>query len=344
MKPFAARLLAWFERHGRHDLPWQRDRDPYRIWVSEVMLQQTQVATVIAYFERFIAAFPTVTALADADEDAVLALWSGLGYYARARNLQAAARHIRDAHGGVFPRSFDAVSALPGVGPSTAGAILALAFDARHAILDGNCKRVYARHEGVEGWPGESAVNARLWALAETRTPESGVAAYTQAIMDLGATVCTRAAPRCDACPVADDCVANATGRVAEIPAPRPRRARPHRTATLLVVRDTKGAFLLERRPGTGVWGGLWCPPLTASREEAAEILGRFGVRYEAGREHPPVRHGFTHFTLEIHPHESVVDSRHGEVAESDHRWIAPTALADIGLPAPVRGILTTLG
>lgn len=344
MKSFAARVRAWFDQHGRHDLPWQRDRDPYRIWVSEIMLQQTQVGTVVPYFERFVAAFPTVTALADADEDAVLALWSGLGYYARARNLHAAARRIRNEHGGMFPRTLDEVTALPGIGPSTAGAILALAFDERHAILDGNCKRVYARHAGIDGWPGGSAVNARLWTVAGERTPRTGVAAYTQAIMDLGATVCTRSAPRCDACPVTGDCVALATGRVTELPAPKPRRARPHRAATMLMLRNARGEILLERRPGHGIWGGLWCPPLVDSEADVADALVRFGGRVETAFVHDPVRHGFTHFMLDILPHESTVADAHAAVADSGCRWFAPDDLATIGLPAPVRGILAGLG
>ncbi|MEM1440588.1 MAG: A/G-specific adenine glycosylase, partial [Pseudomonadota bacterium] len=224
MTDFAARVLDWFEHHGRKDLPWQHDRSRYRVWVSEVMLQQTQVATVIGYFERFMARFPDVVTLADAPTDDVLALWSGLGYYARARNLHAAAQQVRDRHGGAFPGDFDAVVALPGVGRSTAGAILSLADDARHAILDGNVKRVLARHETIEGWPGRTAVLKALWQAAEQFTPDTRVADYTQAMMDLGATLCTRRAPGCEACPVRTTCRARAEGRIDELPGRKPRR------------------------------------------------------------------------------------------------------------------------
>lgn len=238
---FAARLLRWYDRHGRKDLPWQRARTPYTVWVSEVMLQQTQVATVIPYFERFMARFPDVRTLADAPLDAVLAHWSGLGYYSRARNLHRAAQQIRDRHGGVFPEDMDAIAALPGIGRSTAGAILAQALGQRHAILDGNVKRVLTRHRAIAGWPGQSAVERRLWEIAEAETPHARVADYTQAIMDLGAMVCTRARPRCGACPVADDCAARAAGTVSRYPAPKPRKTLPVRQTRMLLVTNGEG-------------------------------------------------------------------------------------------------------
>ncbi len=341
MTTFAARVLEWASDNGRTGLPWQRDRDPYRIWVSEIMLQQTQVSTAIPYFERFIAAFPTIRALADADDDAVMAAWSGLGYYARARNLLAAARRIRDEHGGAFPQSFEAVAALPGVGPSTAGAILALAFDQRHTILDGNCKRVYARHAGIEGWPGSPAVAKRLWATAERHTPDVGVTPFTQAIMDLGATVCTRSAPACKNCPLASDCVAYRNGSIADLPTPRPRRRRPHRTAKLLVLRDGAGALLLERRPDAGIWGGLWSPPMVETDAEVRSALARFGVDLERVSRGDPLRHGFTHFTLDIEPIVSEVGE--AGVADDARRWVVPDRLHEYGLPAPVRTILAAL-
>ena len=244
-KPFHRRLLHWFRHHGRHDLPWQSPRDAYRVWVSEIMLQQTQVATVIPYFERFMARFPDLASLASADLDQVLHLWTGLGYYARARNLHRAAGVIVAEHGGRFPTDFEAVLALPGIGRSTAGAILAQACDQRHAILDGNVRRVLARHRAIEGWPGQKAVENTLWALAEELTPAEDVADYTQAIMDLGATVCTRSQPRCAACPLAEDCQARAAGRQADFPGRRPRKALPERHTRMLLLRDAEGQVLL---------------------------------------------------------------------------------------------------
>ena len=255
-------LVAWQARSGRHDLPWQTDRTPYRVWVSEIMLQQTQVSTVIPYFLRFMARFPDVRALADAPVDEVLHLWTGLGYYARARNLHRAAQAVRDRHGGEFPREFDAVAALPGIGRSTAGAILALATGARHAILDGNVKRVLARCFGIEGNAAERAVEQRLWALAGRCTPAAGVDTYTQAIMDLGATLCTRRRPACALCPLQEHCSARRSGRQHEIPAPKPRaggaaRARKARRTWMVVAVEAAGAVFLERRPEQGIWGGL---------------------------------------------------------------------------------------
>ncbi|MGD8746674.1 MAG: A/G-specific adenine glycosylase, partial [Gammaproteobacteria bacterium] len=255
---FARRVLDWFEVSGRHDLPWQIDPSPYRVWVSEIMLQQTQVATVIPYFERFIARFPAIRELADADLDEVLHLWSGLGYYARARNMHRAARTVCEHHGGRFPEAFDEVAALPGIGRSTAGAILALSLGQRHPILDGNVKRVLCRHEGLEGWPGRPAVEKALWEISDRLTPDDGVAEYTQAMMDLGATICRRGRPDCDRCPVSGDCVARSQGRQQELPTPRPRRERPLRRTHMLLISDPDGRVLLERREPSGIWGGLW--------------------------------------------------------------------------------------
>lgn len=329
MTDFARRLDVWFADHGRHDLPWQRGCDAYRIWVSEIMLQQTQVATVIPYFERFIARFPDVVALADAPADAVMAAWSGLGYYARARNLHAAARCVRDNHAGRFPMAFDQVMALPGIGRSTAGAILALAHGQRHAILDGNCKRVYARHAGIEGWPGTSAVAAKLWAVAEQHTPNTDVARYTQAIMDLGASVCTRTAPTCDACPVAGDCRARIESRIAELPASRPRRAHPMRTATVMVLTNAHGEVLLEKRPDRGIWGGMWVLPEVEDAPDGVEL--------------PLIRHRFTHFTLDIQPVHRIVAGS-DSVQDGDTRsWIPLARIDEFGVPQPVRRILAML-
>ncbi|MDQ1342721.1 MAG: A/G-specific adenine glycosylase, partial [Pseudomonadota bacterium] len=271
---FAPRLLAWFETDGRKDLPWQRDPDPYRVWVSEVMLQQTQVAAVIPYFEAFTRRFPDARSLAEARLDEVLHLWSGLGYYARARNLHRAAQAVIDRHSGNFPRDLESVMALPGIGRSTAGAILALSGGERHPILDGNVKRVLARQFGVEGYPGEAAVEACLWALAEACMPYGRLAEYTQAIMDLGATVCTRSRPACLLCPVNDSCVARIESREHQLPTPRPRAARPSRAAWLVVAMRGGHKVLLERRPPSGIWGGLWGLPEFPTRAHALQWCG----------------------------------------------------------------------
>jgi A/G-specific adenine glycosylase len=324
---FASRLLRWHARPGRHDLPWQHPRTPYRVWVAEVMLQQTQVATVIPYYARFLARFPDIRALARAPLDDVLALWSGLGYYARARNLHRAAREIVARHDGEFPTGFDAVVALPGIGRSTAGAILAQAFGSRHAILEGNARRVFARHAGIEGWPGEPRVAAKLWRTAEGHLPRRRLADYTQAVMDLGATVCTAREPACAACPVARDCVARRRGLVARLPSPRPRRERPRRVAQLLLIENARGELLLERRPNRGIWGGLWCPPVVAGRAPGATVLERL----------PPIRHAFTHYDLELCP----VRVRARRTRRGD--WVKLRALSRYGLPAPVRKLLMSL-
>jgi A/G-specific adenine glycosylase len=343
---FAPRLLAWFAAHGRHDLPWQQPRTAYRVWVSEIMLQQTQVATVIPFFERFVDRFPDARALAEATLDEVLHLWSGLGYYARARNLHRAAQQLRGAPGGELPAGLDALVALPGIGRSTAGAILALARDERHPILDGNVKRVLARWAGVDGFPGDARVAARLWALSEAVTPSSRVAEFVQAIMDLGATLCTRARPACARCPLHADCVARRTGRVALLPTVRPRRARPTRRVFWLVLRRGD-EVLLERRPPTGIWGGLWGFPEYPSRVLAEQALPR-----AAGREAndprvsvaPVIEHAFTHFDLRITPllaeYPGAGDPR---VRDAGKTWYNSRAPARLGLAAPVAELLNSL-
>ena len=276
---FARRLLAWHAEHGRHTLPWQRDPTPYRVWVSEIMLQQTQVSTVVPYFERFMARFPKVAILAAAPLDEVLHHWSGLGYYARARNLHRAAEILAGTYGGEFPATLEEVIALPGIGRSTAGAILALSRGLRHPILDGNVKRVLARGFAVEGWPDAPHVQKTLWALAETLTPLEGVAAYTQAIMDLGATLCTRSRPACERCPVATLCVARQLSKVENYPAPRPRKPLPERRTRFMVLRDPAGRWLLERRPARGIWGGCG-----VFRKRRRRIRWKIGVRREGWR------------------------------------------------------------
>jgi A/G-specific adenine glycosylase len=338
----ASRLLAWHVKAGRHDLPWQRDRNAYRVWVSEVMLQQTQVGTVIPYFERFMRRFPDVLALADAPDDEVLHLWTGLGYYARARNLLRAARVVRDAYGGEFPRTIEAVVELPGIGRSTAGAILALSDDQRHPILDGNVKRMLARYYAIEGAPDDAATIAGLWEVAESNTPAKGVATYTQAIMDLGATVCTRGQPRCGACPLERDCLAHRSGRETAFPAPKARRAERKQKHAVMVVAKRAGKVLLVQRPPSGIWGGLWCLPEFGDRESAAAFvtheLGVVGATHSL----PDIEHSFTHFDLVITP---IVARCRGvsSVRDDGTLWYDLEEPARVGLPAPIQKLLGRL-
>lgn len=304
------------------------------------MLQQTQVAAVIPYYGRFLKRFPTVRALANADEDEVLRLWSGLGYYARGRNLLLAARQIEKL--GKFPESSGEICGLPGVGRSTAAAIAAFAFGERAAILDGNVKRVLARCYGIEGWPGERAVEAKLWALAERLLPERGIEAYTQALMDLGATVCMKGTPACEACPVRKQCIARKSGRTAEIPAPRPRKALPSRSATWLVLRH-KGDILLERRPSAGLWGGLWTFPESDKRNIASFCREHFGCEIAATRRLEPLEHGFTHFNLRIHPVMCDVSKITPRAEASGRIWIGIAEAKGAAVPSAVRKLLSSL-
>ncbi|MEN4902157.1 A/G-specific adenine glycosylase [Luteimonas sp. TWI1437] len=344
---YAARLLAWFDVHGRHDLPWQHPRTPYRVWLSEIMLQQTQVRVVIPYFERFVAALPDVRALAAAPRDDVLALWSGLGYYARARNLQAAAQTCVERHDGELPRDFDALLALPGIGRSTAAAILSQAWGDRFAILDGNVKRVLARHHSVSGWPGLPKVEKTLWAIADTLLPQARMADYTQAQMDFGATLCTRHSPACLLCPVNDDCVAFAQGRVEELPTPKPTKTLPEREATVLLLEDRDGRVLLHRRPPTGVWAALWSLPQGEDADAALAWLDAHAPDViDAGDRDAPrrlqtVQHGFTHYRLQLHPlHWAGLAPRRAVRDNDDLRWVARDELATLGIPAPIRTLL----
>jgi A/G-specific adenine glycosylase len=339
---FATRLIRWFDRCGRHDLPWQHPRTPYRVWLSEIMLQQTQVRVVIPYFERFVAALPDVRALATAPLDDVLALWSGLGYYARARNLHAAATLCTERHGGELPRDIHALTALPGIGRSTAGAILAQAWGDRFPILDGNVKRVLARWHGVEGWPGLPAVERQLWTFAEAHLPDARLADYTQAQMDFGATLCTRADPACVVCPVQDGCVALREGRVAELPTPKPGKALPERQALVLLLEDSDGRVLLQRRPPSGVWAGLWSLPEHPD-EAAARTWFELAVdaEYATGDLLPAIAHAFSHYRLQLQPRRWSGVALRPRVADNDElRWIPRSGLAALGLPAPIRRLL----
>lgn len=343
MSGFANTLIAWQATHGRHDLPWQQSRDPYRVWLSEIMLQQTQVDTVMPYYARFLQRFPDVAALAAAPLDDVLALWSGLGYYARARNLHKAAQSVVRDHGGKFPRSAAALNELPGIGRSTAAAIAAMCFGERVAILDGNVKRVLARHFGIEGFPGERAIEQQLWALAESLVPEQGADLYPQALMDLGATLCTRSKPACLHCPVQTSCVAYRDGLQATLPTPRPKKAIPERSTRVLVLREAK-KVLLEQRPPSGIWGGLYSLPELATGETVADGLLRLLGHAEApdSVELPKVLHVFTHFKLSLQP--ELIEVRPAPKAQAPGmRWVALDALDEIGLPTPIRKILASL-
>ena len=337
---FATKVVRWQKQHGRHDLPWQNSRDAYRIWLSEIMLQQTQVSTVIPYFERFVARFPDVESLAQATEDQVLTLWSGLGYYSRARNLHRAAQHIMADHGGAVPRDFAALVELPGIGRSTAAAIAVFAFGARHAILDGNVKRLFARRFGIAGFPGDAKVMDALWQETERQLPARELEAYTQGLMDLGATLCVRSKPRCTECPLAADCVARTTNAIAKFPAPRPRKLLPQRHTQMLVLLHAK-QVLLEKRAPSGIWGGLWSLPEAAAGTDIVELCAqRYGATVSQQRAMTALAHGFTHFKLDIVPQRLTVSRIAPHVAAPGSNWLSLEDALGAAIPAPVKRIL----
>ncbi|HTS53968.1 MAG TPA: A/G-specific adenine glycosylase [Burkholderiales bacterium] len=333
-------MILWQRKHGRHDLPWQSTCDPYRIWVSEIMLQQTQVTAVIPYYGRFLARFPDIGSLAVATEDDVLAHWSGLGYYARGRNLHRAARLVVEQHAGALPREFEAVRALPGVGRSTAAAICVFSFGQRHAILDGNVRRVLARHDAIAGYPGDKDVQDRLWRLAESRLPETGVESYTQGLMDLGARLCVRRSPQCGRCPVAQSCVARRDGLTGQLPAPRPAKMLPERETAMLVLMCA-GEVLLEKRPAPGIWGGLWSFP-EVSKGGIREAARRYGAGVDELKRLAPVDHGFTHFKLRILPVLAQV-ARSASAEEPGRLWLSLDEALGAAIPAPVKRIIGEL-
>ena len=341
-REYAARLLDWHDAHGRHDLPWQHPRTPYRVWLSEIMLQQTQVSVVMGYFERFVAALPELPSLARAPQDEVLALWSGLGYYARARNLHAAARLCMERHGGDLPRDLAALLALPGIGRSTAGAILSQAWGDPAPILDGNVKRVLCRLFGIDGWPGTPAVEKKLWSIAGSLLPGARLADWTQAQMDFGATLCTRANPACAICPLQDACTARREGRIAELPAAKPGKPLPQRETQMLIAQDPEGRVLLWRRPPTGIWASLRSLPQHEGVDEAQAWFQRhLDGDFAGARALPALDHGFTHFRLRIHPRLIAVNGPRAAIGDNaDLRWANRAELAAIGLPAPVRKLL----
>ena len=354
MENFANSISKWQKISGRHDLPWQRTRDPYRVWLSEIMLQQTQVTAVIAYYTRFLEACPTVAALAAANSDTVMQLWAGLGYYARARNLHKAAKIVVQHHGGVFPHQFADIVALPGIGRSTAGAISAFCFGQRTAILDGNVKRVFTRHFGVVGDPGLKPIENALWQLAEAQLPTKNIEAYTQGLMDLGASLCSRAAPKCLLCPLAETCVAKRDGLTASLPTRKVRKAVPHKQTTVLILRRDDAVFI-EQRPPAGIWGGLWSlPDLGAEFDvnnslKTPEIRASSGYQLNSlvGRKLAVEEHGFTHFTLSITPFVIDVSATKVEknlvAQEANTKWLNLSDVETAALPAPIKRILLKL-
>lgn len=342
---FAEKLLGWWDDHGRHDLPWQQNTTAYSVWVSEIMLQQTQVATAERYYNRFLTSFPDVAALAAASADDVLHHWSGLGYYSRARNLHKAAKLVVEQHAGELPASRDELVSLPGIGPSTAGAILSLAGQQRQPILDGNVKRVLARLFAIEGWSGSTANMKVLWELAEQCTPYERVANYTQAIMDMGATLCTRSKPACELCPMQADCQAFALNRVSAIPAPKPKKAKPQRSAVVVMACNVAGDVLLEKRPPTGIWGGLWSFPELGSLDEVDSwCTVQLGVEPVGRQIWDDVSHSFSHFDFAMTPVRLALETTPAAVMEGERwLWYNARSPAGIGLAAPVAKLLQQL-
>jgi A/G-specific adenine glycosylase len=343
MSDFANRLIAWQKQHGRHDLPWQNTRDPYAIYVSEIMLQQSQVSTVIGYYQKFMQRFPSLASLAQASQDEVLQYWSGLGYYSRARNLHKTAQRIATDHGGVFPNDFTVIQSLPGIGRSTAAAIVSFAFDQVQTILDGNVKRVLARHFMLSGWTGSKKVEQQLWQLAESLLPKQGMVAYTQGIMDLGATVCTRSQPKCGACPMQASCVALQANCVHTLPTPKPRKVLPQKSTTMLVLRHGE-QIMLEKRPSSGIWGGLWSFPETDAIDGLETLVqSRFGLSASSQKPLATISHAFSHYKLSIHVQPMLITKRYAQLNEPQYSWLSLEEANAAGIPTPVRKILQQL-
>ncbi|WP_323813126.1 A/G-specific adenine glycosylase [Cellvibrio sp. NN19] len=340
---FSASILKWFDKHGRKHLPWQQDISAYRVWLSEIMLQQTQVTTVIPYFERFIARFPNVESLAAAPIDEVLHLWTGLGYYARARNLHKCAQVVVNQYGGEFPATVDALADLPGIGRSTAGAIVSIAFQKRAAILDGNVKRVLARYHAVDGWPGQLDVANQLWEIAENYTPKIRANHYTQAMMDMGATLCTRSKPKCELCPINMGCVAFGQGNPASYPGKKPKKTLPEKSVQLLMLRNPAGDLLLQQRPAQGIWGGLWSFPELASEMDAQEYAEDHYGEVIAQEQWDTYRHTFSHYHLDITPVLIQLAKTPQTIGEAATHWYNPHQPDALGLAAPVKKLLEKL-
>ena len=342
---FSRKLLNWYEHHGRHDLPWQKNPTPYRVWVSEIMLQQTQVATVIPYYQRFMRQFPHLKSLALADQDQVLAHWSGLGYYARARNLHKTAQIIYQDFHGRFPRDVATIINLPGIGKSTAGAIASFAMNQPTAILDGNVKRVITRYYAIEGWPGDTKVMQQLWKIVEKVTPKKNTQAYNQAIMDLGSIICTRTKPQCHACPISSDCQAHHQQRTADLPYRKKPKTRPVKATYALLLRRHDGALLLERRPPAGIWGSLWTFPECALDADIEDYCQQhYAIHVLSITPWDVISHQFSHFQLDIHPVLLNIDIRKWKLMDSDHHiWYKLTDCQPGGIPTPVRTLLNKL-
>lgn len=345
MNHFAKKILTWFDVHGRKNLPWQHPIHPYKVWVSEIMLQQTQVETVIPYFHRFMQSFPNVKRLAAAPEDEVLHLWTGLGYYARARNLHKCAQTLVANYNGKLPDDADTLTTLPGIGRSTAAAITSIAYEQPTAILDGNVKRVLARYHAIDGWPGKSAVHNALWLKAEQHMPETRCRDYTQGMMDLGATVCVRSKPLCGACPLNKTCLANKQSNPQDYPGKKPKKTLPVKAVQMLLIRNTDGDVLLEKRPPTGIWGGLWSfPELTLDDNVKSYITAHIG-KVSTHITWDNLRHTFSHYHLDITPVVVELAQTKPQIREDQQqRWYNLQQPAQLGLAAPVKKLLAQLG
>lgn len=341
---FNQRVLTWFAKQGRKNLPWQQNKTPYRVWISEIMLQQTQVSTVIPYYQKFMTSFPTINDLANAQEDDVLHHWTGLGYYARARNLHKAAKMVVNEFKGQFPDTLEDVISLPGIGRSTAGAILSIALNKHHAILDGNVKRVLARYYTVEGHNGQAKFEKTLWPIAETLTPIENVSDYTQAMMDLGATCCTRSKPKCTECPIATSCLANAGNLQTQFPNKKPKKKIPEKNTIMVIPRITQ-QVLMEKRPPTGIWGGLWCFHEVSQQEEIPALLAKLNLQAQDHIWLNEFRHTFSHFHLDITP--VIIDCINmpaKEIQQNDqHQWYNLHTKANVGLAASTLKLINLL-
>lgn len=344
LSSFSERIIIWYHAYGRKHLPWQQNKTPYRVWLSEIMLQQTQVATVIPYYEKFIQRFPTVMELANATQDEVLHYWTGLGYYARARNLHKAAQIIKNQYQGIFPTLFDEVLALPGIGQSTAGAILSLSLGQHHAILDGNVKRILVRHNTVEGWTGQKSVETKLWQLSEQCTPKKNIEQYNQAMMDIGSTICTRSKPRCEICPIAIDCKAQRQGRQSEFPNKKPKKTIPTKQAYMLIIQNNQQVLLLKRPPA-GIWGGLWCFPEFSDEATLLTYLQSHGLSFDDTTEIIRFRHTFSHFHLDINAFSLPFNKLSSTLVMEETRslWYNLATPNKIGLAAATEKILSHL-
>lgn len=339
---FSSQVLRWFQQYGRKHLPWQKNVTPYRVWVSEIMLQQTQVTTVIPYFERFMATFPTVQVLAEAPQDEVLSLWTGLGYYARARNLHKTAKLICTRFNGEFPEKVHELEQLPGVGRSTAGAIRSLGHGRYAPILDGNVKRVLARHFAVAGWPGKASVLKKLWQLSEQLTPEEDSGAYNQAMMDIGAMICTRSKPLCEQCPVRNTCTAKAQDTMTQYPGKKPKTVKPVKSTHMLLFRYN-GHFLLEKRPQTGIWGGLWGFPQSNEETQMSSLAQLYGLTEQSRQKMPGFRHTFSHFHLDCYPLLIDVIPADTQLNENQYQWVKPDTNKGLGFAAPTVKLMKQL-